>query len=124
MFRGEALTTDNRTACRFDTAEAEWKSDLLFARCKSHRLRKGKAKCAPNHDGARFPLAHDHPYCPGNVPTAEVLDHFPAWATLRRYVRAGPRRVPCAARGRRCTARGKGATRCGAAASAARFELA
>ena len=72
MFRGEALTTDNQTACRFDTAEAEWKSDLLFARCKSHRLRKGKAQCAPNHDGAGFPLAHDHPCCPGNVPTAEV----------------------------------------------------
>src|SRR3954468_2811465 len=72
MFRGEALTTDDHTACRFDTAEAEWKSDLLFARCKSHRLRKGTAICAPNHDGAGFPLAHDHPCCPGNVPTAEV----------------------------------------------------
>src|SRR3954464_14344568 len=54
MFRGEALTTDDHTACRFDTAEAEWKSDLLFARCKSHRLRKGRPYVLPTMTALDF----------------------------------------------------------------------
>src|SRR4051812_6397889 len=55
MFCGEALTTDDRTACRFDTAEAGWEREISCSRAVNRiGLERGRPNALPTMTALDF----------------------------------------------------------------------